>query len=377
MNHYIKSIAAKNLHLMEVIQPRLASRFEPTPQRFLPAESSLRKSVSRDVEPINSADQFAQDHEASNHYAPDSYTRVAARNIALRSPAAGNPDSPGPEALVDAESTVAARPQRKQDRTIQPIFAPKERFSSLGQGDGDLQANFETSRQSSLPSAGMISDRSSILGFSGLVSSPETAPALEAVQKVTGNIGLENRSSREEPSPSATSEEEQTSRKLSYERKSTSRTSEGTRPEEIVPISDPEQKQNLSLKAVDLPVIRIMQREEEIVPMASIEDIEKKRGIVGGVRHETVVPIARIKPLSQPVSPGMVAAQPYVKSYFKKERNKILDRAAKPEQAAPVQVTIGRIEIRATPTTAIPQRKHAEPSVMSLEDYLKIKRGSL
>ncbi len=377
MNHYIKSIAAKNLHLMEVIQPRLASRFEPTPQRFLPAESSLRNSVSRDVEPINSLDQFAQDCEASNHYAPDSYTKVAARNIVSRSPAAGNPDSPGPEALVDVESTGAARPQRKQDRTIQPISEPKERFSSSGQREGDWQANFETSRQSSLPLKGTSSDRSSILGFSGLVSSPETAPSLETVQKVTGNIGPEYRSSPEEPSPSAHFEEEQTSRKLSYERKSTRRTSEGPRPEKIVPISVPEQNQNLSLKVVSLPVSRIMQREEEIVPMASIEDIEKKRGATGGIRHETVVPIARIKPLTQPVSPGMVAAQPYVKSYFKQELNKILDMAAKPELAAPVQVTIGRIEIRATPTTAIPQRKHAEPSVMSLGDYLKIKRGSL
>ena len=64
-------------------------------------------------------------------------------------------------------------------------------------------------------------------------------------------------------------------------------------------------------------------------------------------------------------------------SYFRPKRNEISDKVAKPETSAPVQVTIGRIEIRATPETAKPQRKRADPPVMSLEDYLKNKSGSL
>ena len=342
MNHYIKSIAAKNLHLMEVIQPRLASRFEPTSQRFLPDERSLHNSMSRDVEPTNSADQFAQDHDASNHYAPDSYTKVAARNIVVRSSpalAAGNPDSPGPEALVE-----------------------KEPFSSSGQAEGDMQANFETSRQPSLPSEGegMTSDRSSILGFSGLASSRKTAPAREMVQKVIEKIGLEYQISPEEPSPFAPIEEK------------------------IIPLSIPEgkhvspkQKTDLILKAVDRSAYKIGQRKEEVMPHVSIDKNEQKSGTEHGIRQKSRELIAGTKPSKPSVSPGMVAAQPHVKSYFRSEGNEILDKVAKPETSAPVQVTIGRIEIRATPATATPQRKRADHPVMSLEDYLNIKRGSL
>ena len=65
--------------------------------------------------------------------------------------------------------------------------------------------------------------------------------------------------------------------------------------------------------------------------------------------------------------------QPRVKSYYEPKRWK-MEKVEKPEAMAPVQVTIGRIEIRATTASAPRQRIRADPPVMSLEDYLKIKR---
>ncbi len=363
MNHYLKNIAAKNLNLMEVIQPRLASRFEPAPQHILPAQKSLQSSVSRNGEYI-AEDEYAQDNDASNHYALNNHAKVTAKNLVRSRPAlvAGDPDSHGPETLVETESTGAARPQSPQKRSMPPISEKRMPFSSSGQAEGDMQANFETSRQPSLPSEGegMTSDRSSILRFSGLASSRKTAPAREMVQKAIEKIGLEYQISPEEPSPFAPIEEK------------------------TIPLSipegkhvSPEQKTDLILKVVDRSASKIGQRKEEVMPHVSIEKNEQKSGTEHGIRQKTGELIAGTKPSKPLVSPGMVAAQPYVKSYFRSEGNGILDMVAKPETSASVQVTIGRIEIRATPATATPQRKRADHPVMSLEDYLKIKRGSL
>ena len=385
MNHYLKNIAAKNLNLMEVIQPRLASRFEPAPQHILPSQKSLQSSKSRNGEYI-AEDEYAQDNDASNHYSLDNHAKVNAKNSVRSRPAlvAGDPNSQGPETLEETESTGAARPQSSQKRSMPPISEKRMPFSPSGQVDRDMQANFETARQSSPPPEEMTSDRSSVSGSSGLPSSRKTAPAREIVQKAIEKIGMEYQISPEEPSPFAPIEEEQTSRELGNERRPTRRTPRGQRREQIFPLSIPEgkqvsleQKPDLILKAINRSSYRIRQRIEEVLPHASIEKNEQKSGTEHGIRQKTGDPIADIKPLMLSVSPGMVAAQPYVKSYFRSKGNEILDKVEKPETSAPVQVTIGRIEIRATPATTTPQRKRADHSVMSLEDYLKIRRGSL
>ncbi len=371
MNHYIENIAAKNLHLMEVIQPRLASRFEPAPQHILPAQRGLQSFVSKDREPANAADRYSQDHDdrdASDHYSPDRYARVAARNIVGSSSAleVRDPDPSGHESIVETEKS----------------------FSSPVRGEGDTPASFEVARQTPSAPEEMTSGRSSIYRFSGLASPPETAPVPGTVQKVLEKNGLENRPPMEGPAPFAPTEEEQISRELSYGGKSTERiTSDGRRSDKIVlfPSKEekpvfPEQKPNLDLKSLDRLASRIVQREEEIMPIASIEVNEKKSGESGAkrdIRHKVVEPIAGIKPLMPSISPVMAASQPNAKSYFGPKRNEISEKVAKPETSASVQVTIGRIEIRAAPATTTPQRKRTEPPVMSLKDYLKNKRGSL
>ncbi len=377
MNHYLKNIAAKNLNQMEVIQPRLASRFEPAPQRILPAQRSLKSSVSKDGEPTISSDEYALDNHA----------RVTARNL-VRSRSAladQDPDSPGPETLLVTESG-AVRLQSSQNRNIPPISEKKMPFSPSGQGEGDMQANFETARQTSPPPEEMVSSKSSISGSLGMASSPRTAPARKMVKKAIEKMGLEYRPSPQKPSPFDPIEEEKTSREWESgnELKLTERTSRGPRREKIVPLPIPEgkqvsleQKPDPILKVVDRPASKIRQRKEKIVPIASIEADENKSGAEHSIKQKTGEPIVGTKPMTLSASPGMVTAQPYVKSYFRQEVNKILDKMAKPETTAPVQVTIGRIEIRATPASATPQRKRVDHPVMSLEDYLKIKRGSL
>lgn len=382
MSHYLKNIAAKNLNLTEVIRPRLASRFEPAPKHILPAERSLQ---GPDGEPAIALHVYAQDNDASNYNSLDNHAKATAKNL-VRSRSAladQDPDSSGPATLAETESNRARRPQSSQKRSMLPIYERKMPFSPSVQSEGDMQANFETARLNFLPPEEITSGHSSISGSFGMASSPGTDNAREMVQKAKEKIGREYQTSPQEPSPFAPIEEDQTTSRLGNEMKSTGRTSRGPRQEQIVSLSIPEGKQvssektDLILKVVDRSISEIRQRKEEVASHGSIEKNEQKIGTERSIRQKTAELIAGLKPLMPLVSPGMVAAQPYVKSYFKQEGNEIPYKVANPENSAPVQVTIGRIEIRATPATATPQRKRADPPVMSLEDYLKIKRGSL
>lgn len=362
MNHYLKNIAAKNLHLMDVIMPRLASRFEPASRHSLPAEWGLQSFVGKDIEPMNAEDRYSHDHndrDPSDHFSPDHYARVAVRNIVRSSPALAvrSPDSSGHESIFETESARAAGLQSQQYRSMPPISETKTSFRAEE----------------------IAFDRSSV---SRLASPAETSPAPGTVQKTTKEIELKHRPPLEGSAPTR---EEQIFREPGHKMKSARRrTSERPRPDgnvsllsqEEKPVS-PEQESNLSLKSVDRLASGIEPREEEIIPAALIEVNEKKSGAKHDIRHKIIEPIASIKPLMPSISPVMVAAVSNSKSYFGPKRNEISEKVAKPETSASVQVTIGRIEIRAMPATATPQRKRTEPPVMSLEDYLKNKRGSL
>lgn len=177
MNQYLNNIAAKNLHQMEVIQPRLASRFEPTPNYILPAQRSLQSSVSGDDGPLSLSDIFALDQDAPNHYASDRYARVTARKIAGSSPplVAGDPDSYGHETIDETESAKAAGRQSQPNKDLSPISEMKKLFSSSGQSQSEISAiqpsSLETVDPMLSPPAGTTSESSSIYASSGMSSS--------------------------------------------------------------------------------------------------------------------------------------------------------------------------------------------------------------
>ncbi len=127
------------------------------------------------------------------------------------------------------------------------------------------------------------------------------------------------------------------------------------------------------LKALDRPQPG---PEEEIVPSTVVE--EDNNGILReyGIRHKSGEPIMK-DPLKTLVSSGMIGARPHIKSYFGPQENEASHDVAKPKTDPPVIVTIGRIEIRANSEVAAPQRRRTVPPAMSLEDYLKNKRGRL
>lgn len=65
-----------------------------------------------------------------------------------------------------------------------------------------------------------------------------------------------------------------------------------------------------------------------------------------------------------------VMVQPHVASYVNPAVPASIEPLDAPQPAPTIQVTIGRIEVRATPPSALPQSKRLTPPVMSLDEYL-------
>jgi hypothetical protein len=267
--------------------------------------------------------------------------------------------------VVENESMGAARLQSRYSRSKPLISEWKKPFDR------------------SIPSAGAESGESSKSGSSGLAGFPEAVPPHGVAPKIAERNGLEYRNPLEVPLPRDPVEREQISRELSRHKKAVRGRSEIRQHDEMTPFTPaekgenfPKQKTDLKLKPADPSASRIKQQEGGAVHIASIRENGEEEGAKYD-RLKAVEPIAGIRQSMPSISPAMVAAQARVKRYSGTKCNETTEKAAKPETEASVQVTIGRIEIRASPVAATPQRKRTEPQVMSLEDYLKIKRGSL
>jgi hypothetical protein len=67
-----------------------------------------------------------------------------------------------------------------------------------------------------------------------------------------------------------------------------------------------------------------------------------------------------------------VVVNPYVTRYLNQTALTPAKAVARPEPTSTIQVTIGRVEVRATPPPAKPtSEKHSGPAVMSLDEYLR------
>lgn len=387
MNNYLKNIAAKNLHVMEVIQPRLAARFEPVLHHALPISWSLQNSLQGDDGPSCAADGHPQDPGELNQYPLNLQPGVVARqdvarkmvrsipNIAAREQGLSGQD-PSAE-IGSSRKTGQEGRQRRQRNSMQTLSELKEL---------SIQPELrEYATPNALDSARIIpqpeettSRRSSIFASSRMANPSETSPELREVRKAERKAGRERRPEPEEAAPFVPVEEEHPSKEPVRLKKLTARrTSNGFQPEETVLPSIPEEKR-VSMKQepdpepVDRRAPRIIRPEAENVPLGSIGE-NKKKGIEDGIGRKNVEPNIGIKPSVPSASSGMIRVQPRVKSYYEPKRWK-MEEVEKPEAMASVQVTIGRIEIRATTASAPRQRIRADPPVMSLEDYLKIKR---
>jgi hypothetical protein len=106
----------------------------------------------------------------------------------------------------------------------------------------------------------------------------------------------------------------------------------------------------------------------------------------GSVAASLASPVADILPTQRPAAPKIIPPQQSTRQvgyaispYNRANQHETALTTQEPSTPAPtIQVTIGRIEVRATPAaTPLPQAARSAPAVMSLDDYLnqRVKGG--
>ncbi len=88
----------------------------------------------------------------------------------------------------------------------------------------------------------------------------------------------------------------------------------------------------------------------------------------------TAHPLPELSPVRQtyPPIPGTIVARPETRSYIEAKPPAHFEMPARREPPPTIQVTIGRIEVRATPPAApSPRTQRPKPPVMSLDEYLR------
>lgn len=419
MNHFLKNVAARNLHQTNVIQPRLTSRFEAETHYIPPSadwsSSNLgnRRSNGRD-------DDVDQGRHSNNSVFED-----------------GDPDFPSRRAPAETQGALTVSQQSKEHRN-QPMSEATNISLLRGQNQTTMPDQMEILHESASMPEEIASDRLSSARSSDEASdinfkkdnkvmnrnqpeyqlTPEQSKIFSPIDEIQNisepiygrkpigdklpgqrskrnipltsgeampgkpiygskPIGDELPGQRSEKKVPLASGEEELGEPI-YGHKPIDHESEGKRSEKNAIFASRQEKQGLvekkeGLKTLDRPEFG---PEEEIVPSAIVE--EDNNGILReyGIGHKSGETIM-IDPLKTLVSSGMMGAWPHVKSYFGPQENEASHDMAKPKTDPPVIVTIGRIEIRATSGVAAPQRKRTVPPAMSLEDYLKNKRGRL
>ena len=90
---------------------------------------------------------------------------------------------------------------------------------------------------------------------------------------------------------------------------------------------------------------------------------------------ERIVAPGEPQPLAVASKAPSVIVQPQIKRYVKPILPTPAKSVEKPEPAPTIQVTIGRIEVRATPPSPPSRKQTSVPSIMSLEEYLRRRQG--
>jgi len=113
------------------------------------------------------------------------------------------------------------------------------------------------------------------------------------------------------------------------------------------------------------------QRQPTLEP--AIQQIVVERAVSPEEPPPTTAP--RPEPLSvettRPLTPATVVAQPHVTPYVEPAAPVPAEPAATPGPTPTIQVTIGRVEVQATPPAPTPKNQRPKPPVMSLDEYLR------
>lgn len=326
MNDYLSSLITRNLNPKGELQPRLGSIFEP----LLPPGGAVTGSVfdlpGDEVEP-------APVEMLGEALAPP--LRAARRQGPGQPSAAGGLPASSPEvkAASPGASTAAYDRQPAGTAPMPPAPAPS-------------RTAFKPPASHSSPTLAPLQGQGSVLAPAPSAPLAERAPRQASWDKPTVSLPAAEEESPAEPSVGAMAWPGMPMLKLAPAQ-------EGLTPR-ISPAA-PHQDKAGEVETMGMP----------------------RSGPAEGERHTALEPaITRPEPRpaegSLPAAAAAVTARPRVRPYLEPMPPAPAPAAAQLEPT--IQVTIGRIEVRATPP-AQPPKQRSEPPVMSLDEYLRQRSG--
>lgn len=362
MSDYLSNIAARSLNLAEVVKPRLASLYEP-----------------------QSADgpQFFKSWKRRDHGAPA---------------IAGSDDHrPG---VINAEAAESPPRSMEIDRTQSNLRPQRETANGLGVA--------EDQRRSRL-SIGHPSDEASADSF----NTPRTAPASSASYRPKSSAGRSmdiHRSGKISTGPFEqdrltmippvqSDASKKNSMDLSWRPEGRNEDAMQSQDEpENEKRSDPEPKLRAVEKkaALERPWPGAAGEESAILPRSvtrplSVAQEDNRSNVMPSVREIRIDQAGEeeqrlpARPLHGPPStrvrnnpvPGKIIVQPDVAAHVSRADAKIAEQVTENEPEPTIQVTIGRIEVRALSQPARSQKERWKPPVMDLDEYLSRQRGGI
>lgn len=424
MKNYLDNLIARHMNQAEVLQPRLASRFEPQSSVFQ-AEVPEPESSKLDVA---AADTFGADSviaaTESLVVTPEIERRVESPTVqpsrlaeTVFESSGPPPTIPNPAIQHDA-ATPPAQPEKFQPPASiispqiddEPILAtestaPTKVASEQGDKSTPLATNYAIPVRSDEGSAFETPS-------AGVPASPTPfAPPVAAEPrptKSTNQVALADDTAERTPRESGPARETVKRFQRAVPAKSTQTlipappvelqrqvpiTRTETRRETAVPIREsaprtPSVSHLESHRSPDPPKPRqpnfpaaVDGRSRDLVPAVIIPAPETKSPVVNSAARDSQVPPNRAERFSEEVRPPhqMQRVPSLETSVVRSPRNDPMSaRMVSPDDIAPVEtgptinVTIGRIEVRAATQTseARPQKQRREQQVLSLDEYL-------
>jgi hypothetical protein len=389
MNH-LRNLAAKNLHQVEVIQPRLASRFETMHQNNWP-----------NIKHIPSMERDDMGEVSRSSTGPVFYVRDAspARTISRHVYSSAEREPFGHVVSAEPATSGVVQNRGRNDRSLQPVAEAKSPIPFPERKVMDISENAAAGKaeasQFAHSSIGTPMDVSSIIPASSRQSKSRQKGIVPGITQDAGDKARSEIKLSAEvdfakkgddtgygiiPKPGIKEEESEKSK--SEQKPSKVEIAPLQSAEKVMHFSLNQEKRILAeptLKQRDIEKPKSEQKLswKETVPLRSNQDKEKMKDPKKDIQHKDRERSASFE-LERPIiSPRMTVARPTVKNYLESKKREIEEKMTRLETKPDVLVTIGRIEVRAMPLATISQRKQEKPPVTSLEDYLKNKPGGL
>jgi len=319
MNDYLSNLVARSFALGEVVQPRPVSLFEPTPVPSVPAFENIG-SLETDKESVPESPNY--DTHLHAHDSPEQH-------------------SLSPRSIVNEEN-------ESLETRNSPLPTPTQKEEHVSPRDLPTSQSAPIATPQSNPMPKPPRDRSMAQPLRSFLVTPleDKSPLFEPVIRQRGG-----KQAAFSPRPT-----------------------ESIRGEtKVEPVPLPP-KERISRPELE-PILSYPAMSDFEVPLKEMEDsrpiVDSSRPVVEREEHSIPMPTdSGSGALLPPTAPPFVI-QPLVKPYEEPPSQDLAKPAEMPKATPTIHVTIGRVEVRATPSPSPTQKgQRTRTPIMSLDEYL-------